>query len=166
MIISKKDLPEIRRKNSNIVFACGCFNLLHPGHIYFLRKAALMGNLIVAIAHDEITKHKRVPVLNQQQRMYMVDNIKEVSYVVPEENKIPPRNIEGLLKELKPDYFVTNTDNPHLDSYLDMISRLKIRMNIFDRRTDGIFDISTTELIRRIERMYIIRGANENGYTG
>ena len=38
------------------VLAGGCFNKLHPGHVYFLKKAKAMGYLIVVLTNDKNNK--------------------------------------------------------------------------------------------------------------
>ncbi|MCH7568443.1 MAG: adenylyltransferase/cytidyltransferase family protein [Nanoarchaeota archaeon] len=136
---------------ANIVFVSGCFNLLHPGHVYFLNKAKEFGDiLVVAIADDNITKHKRVPIINHKQRKYMIKNLKCVDYVISEENEMPPENIKTIVKNLLPDIWVTIEDNPNLASYQKIARENNIEFIILERNNEGIFNISTTEIIERL----------------
>ena len=58
---------------TTIGITSGCYNLLHPGHVWFLNKCKKMcDQLIVLVARDKITSQKRVPVMNEQQRLYKV----------------------------------------------------------------------------------------------
>ena len=136
-----------------IGFTSGAFNLLHPGHIYFLNRCKeICDFLIVAIAHDEITGYKRVPVLDQRQRMYMVENLECTDLVIPELNKMPPRNIKKLLKRHKPDFYITNSDNPHKEIYKKVCKARGVIWIELERNNEGIFNISTTEIINKINR--------------
>jgi len=106
--------------------------------------------LIVAVAHDNITKIKRIPALNQEQRMYMVDNHKEVSFVIAEDNLMPPDNTLDIVKQIKPDVWLTNDDNPNLELYSNTFKN--IDFIILERRTDGIFNISTSFIVENIKK--------------
>jgi len=159
MIVNKQYLSTLDKLEETLtletVFVTGCFNLFHPGHAYFLDTAKRFGKtLIIAIAHDDITKVKRLPVLTQDQRMYMVDSHRAVDYVVPEDNKMPPDNVSDIVNILNPSYWITNADNPNLEAYYALIIGTKTEMKILERRTDGIFNISTTSLINKIREGY------------
>jgi len=56
-------------------FVTECFDLLHSGHVAFLKEAAQYGDLYVCIGTDENVKNLkgRYPVNNQHERWYMLD---------------------------------------------------------------------------------------------
>ncbi len=62
------------------VFVAGTFDLLHPGHIELFKEASKLGNVIAVVARDETVKKLKgkPPVLNEEQRRYMVSSIKYV----------------------------------------------------------------------------------------
>ena len=160
MIIDKEELKFLKGLERT-VFVTGCFNLFHPGHAHFLKMAKRYGRtLVVAVAHDEITSIKREPILNQVQRMYIVNSHKSVSYVVPEDNRMPPNNISDIVKRLEPTFWVTNTDNPNLDTYKELIKSIPTIMYTLERRTDGLFDISTTSIINNMVKQYLLKQYN------
>ena len=131
----------------------GCFNLLHPGHVWFLNQCKKLCNeLIVLVARDKITSQKRVPVMNEEQRHYMIKNLECVDMAFFEDEKIPPNNIKGLLEDLEPDFYFTNTDNPNLEVYKKICKKLKTEVVIMERHNEGIFDMSTTETIDKIKK--------------
>lgn len=71
--------------NSEIVLVGGCFDLLHYGHIEFLRKAKKQGKyLIVALEPDEtiIKYKKRQPIHNQLQRAKILSSLTFVDKVL------------------------------------------------------------------------------------
>ena len=57
------------------VFVTGCFDMLHSGHIAFLKEAAHYGNVYVGLGSDETVYNLkgRYPVNNQDERKYMID---------------------------------------------------------------------------------------------
>jgi FAD synthetase len=64
------------------VLATGTFDIIHPGHIYFLEQARALGDeLWVIVARDSnVRKHKPAPVISEQQRLAVVRALKTVDY--------------------------------------------------------------------------------------
>ena len=137
---------------NTIGLTSGCFNLLHPGHLYFLNNCKkLCDKLIVLVARDKITSQKRIPVINEEQRKYMLENLKCVDEVYFEDKELPPNNIIRFLEGFKPDFYITNSDNPYLKLYREICNKLEIQIVVMERYThDGIFNISTTSIIKEI----------------
>ena len=79
---------EDKRKKPIRVYLDGCWDLMHSGHYNAIRQAKALGDILVAGIHsdDEITIHKREPVMNNQQRIAAVKACKwvdEVAFGVP-----------------------------------------------------------------------------------
>jgi rfaE bifunctional protein nucleotidyltransferase chain/domain len=114
MILSETDLVDAiardRAAGRSIAFANGCFDLLHVGHIRYLRGAAAEANrLVVAINDDEsVTKLKGAgrPILPSADRAELVDALRFVDYVVV----FPDLTVERLLTNLRPDVHCKGTD--------------------------------------------------------
>ena len=82
-------------------------DLLHPGHTNIINEAAKLGNVIVGVLTDEaIASYKRLPYLDFSQRKNVVENLKGVSKVIPQETLDYRQNLE----KLKPDYVVHGDD--------------------------------------------------------
>ena len=65
------------------VVATGTFDLLHPGHLYYLDESRSLGDeLVVIVARDANVRHKPKPVINEDQRLKMVAALKPVDYAV------------------------------------------------------------------------------------
>jgi FAD synthetase len=61
------------------VVATGTFDILHPGHVYYLEQSHALGDeLHVIVARDVNVRHKPVPVLPEEQRLRMVRALKTV----------------------------------------------------------------------------------------
>jgi D-beta-D-heptose 7-phosphate kinase/D-beta-D-heptose 1-phosphate adenosyltransferase len=101
------------KNNGVMVFANGCFDLLHAGHIDLLTKAKALGDvLVVGVNSDEsIRKIKGVnrPIIPLQQRMQMLAALEAVDHVIPFEDEIPL----DLIRELTPNILVKGVDWVH-----------------------------------------------------
>lgn len=80
-------LDNYKKKWENVqsVLVGGCFDILHYGHLTFLKNAAQLGDaLIIALESDEFIKtyKKRAPVHNQQQRAELLASLSIVDYVI------------------------------------------------------------------------------------
>jgi len=65
------------------VVATGTFDLLHPGHLYYLEESRRLGDeLYVIIARDANVRHKPRPVIPEDQRMKMVGALKPVDHEI------------------------------------------------------------------------------------
>jgi len=82
-------------------------DLIHPGHMNILKKAASLGDVIVGLLTDEaIASYKRVPLMSFNQRKEVIENIKGVVKVIPQKTL----DYESNLLKLKPDFVVHGDD--------------------------------------------------------
>lgn len=96
---------------SKKVFVSGCYDLLHSGHVEFFQQASQFGDLYVGIGSDATYleyKHRK-PMFPQEERLFMVRNIKAVKEAYINEG----RGVIDFLPTLdlvKPDVFVVNAE--------------------------------------------------------
>lgn len=82
-------------------------DIMHPGLIHIIHEATQYGNVMIGLLTDKaIAYHKRLPYLTYEQRKEVVENIKGVSVVVPQEEWSYVDN----LKKYKPDYIIHGDD--------------------------------------------------------
>ena len=82
-------------------------DLLHPGHMNILRTAAELGDVTVGLLTDKaIASYKRLPYMTYEQRKDVIENIKGVVKVIPQEMLDYRPNLE----QLQPDIVVHGTD--------------------------------------------------------
>ncbi|MDG6256791.1 MAG: FAD synthase [Methanomicrobiaceae archaeon] len=63
------------------VVATGTFDILHPGHVYYLEASRALGDeLHVIVARDANVKHKPAPVIPESQRLRMVQALRVVDH--------------------------------------------------------------------------------------
>lgn len=95
-----------RRHARQIVFTNGCFDLLHVGHVTYLREAATLGDvLIVAINSDDSVRRLKGParpVICEQHRAGMLAALSCVDHVVIFDDDTPHQ----LLRAIRPDVLV------------------------------------------------------------
>ena len=82
-------------------------DIMHPGLIHIINEATKYGDVIVGLLTDKaIAEHKRLPYLTYEQRKEVVENIKGVSEVIPQEEWSYVDN----LKRIRPDYIIHGAD--------------------------------------------------------
>ena len=65
------------------VVATGTFDILHPGHLYYLEQSRNLGDeLTVIVARDANVKHKPTPIIPEEQRRCMVAAIRCVDHAI------------------------------------------------------------------------------------
>ncbi len=106
-----KGIIEKDRENGRkVVFGNGCFDLLHVGHIRYLRAARALGDLLVVGINDDasvVSLGKRSAVITPaDERAEILAAIRYVDYVIA----FSEPTVERLLRELKPDIHAKGTD--------------------------------------------------------
>jgi rfaE bifunctional protein nucleotidyltransferase chain/domain len=102
---------DIRKKNKKLVFTNGCFDLIHRGHVAYLNEAKSLGDyLVVGLNSDssvkKLEKGTNRPFNNENDRAFVLDNLKAVDYVIIFSEDTP----YNLIKNIKPDYLVKGSD--------------------------------------------------------
>lgn len=102
----------LRSEGQRLVFTNGCFDLLHPGHVRYLREARSLGDaLVVALNSDRsvrVLKGEGRPILSEQERAEVVAALQAVDYVIIFDEETP----RELIAELLPDVLVKGGDWP------------------------------------------------------
>lgn len=92
------------------VVAQGTFDILHPGHVHYLREAAAMGDCLhVIVARSPNVTHKPDPVVPAKQRVEMVAALEPVD----EARKGHPEDIFVPIEEIEPDVIALGYDQHH-----------------------------------------------------
>ena len=98
-------------------------DLIHPGHINILKEAAKLGSITVGLLTDSaIASYKRLPHMNYEQRKTVIENIKGVDQVMPQETL----DYRVILEKVKPDYVL------HGDDWNDGVQK-KTRQQVIDK---------------------------------
>ena len=89
------------------VYVGMCADIVHPGHLNIINTAKELGRVVVGLLTDEaIASYKRRPFFSYEQRKTLVEHIKGVDEVVPQETLDYVDN----LREFRPDFVVHGDD--------------------------------------------------------
>lgn len=101
----KQLLPTL--KNQKIVLVGGCFDIIHVGHIRFLKKAKEKGNiLIVSLESDEnvtLLKGKSRPIQKQPERAEVLAELESVDFVLLLPTMNRNTDYEEMVTKISPD---------------------------------------------------------------
>ncbi|MDP2300902.1 MAG: D-glycero-beta-D-manno-heptose 1-phosphate adenylyltransferase [Ignavibacteria bacterium] len=107
IILIRKKLKE---ENKKVVFTNGCFDLIHSGHVDYLNKARQTGEaLIVGLNSDSSIrriKGEKRPILKEDERAFILSNLRAVDYVTFFEEDTPFE----LINKIIPDILVKGAD--------------------------------------------------------
>lgn len=106
------------------VYVAMSADLIHPGHLNIIAEAAKYGDITIGLLTDRaIASYKRLPYMSYEQRKIVVESIKGVAEVVPQDTLDYVPN----LRRLKPDYVVHGDDwrtGPQKDTRTRVIDAL------------------------------------------
>lgn len=106
----KKIVKSIKLQGKTIVLANGCFDLLHIGHIRYLKAAKKLGDVLVAAVNDDVSikkiKDPQRPIIPAKERAEAVASFQDVDYVV----LFSEKDVNKIIRELKPDIHAKGTD--------------------------------------------------------
>jgi rfaE bifunctional protein nucleotidyltransferase chain/domain len=147
--VLREKLAEHKRRGRRIVFANGCFDTLHVGHIRYLEGARREGDiLVVGVNADSSVRNLKGPgrpILDESARAQLVAALRCVDYVL----LFAEPNVEALLEELRPDVHAKGTDYT-ADTVPEraVAARLGVRVAIVGDPKDH----STRELLESIRK--------------
>jgi len=106
----KKRVTEWRRAGARVTLANGCFDLLHVGHVRYLRGAReLGGKLVVAVNSDDSVRGLKGagrPLMPAEERAEILAALADVDAVVI----FPENDVRAIIREIRPDFQAKGTD--------------------------------------------------------
>lgn len=106
----KDCVKKLQKKRERIVFTNGCFDIIHAGHVRYLKKAKELGDvLVVGLNSDSSVKKIKGngrPIVPQGERAEVLSALEFIDYVVIF-NEPTPYN---LIKKIQPDILVKGAD--------------------------------------------------------
>ena len=155
MIVDVNDIEKfceiLHHSGKSIALTNGSFDLVHSGHVNYLNEAKKMADyLIVGVNSDKSVKQYKSdkrPIIPQNQRAFLIDNLKSVDYVVIFEET----TADKLIEKVKPDFYIKGGDYteetlPETATVKNFGGKIK-----FIKMTEGC---STTNIINKILDIY------------
>jgi D-glycero-beta-D-manno-heptose 1-phosphate adenylyltransferase len=143
-LLPLEELSE-RLKGKKVVLANGCFDIVHVGHLRYLKGARALGDvLVVAVNSDksmQSIKDPGRPILPQDERVALVSALRCVDYVVLFDDP----DVSHVLDVLRPAIHAKGTDYteqtvPERDKVLGYGGAVRITGDPKDHSTRAIID--------------------------
>jgi rfaE bifunctional protein nucleotidyltransferase chain/domain len=103
-------ISSLKSQHKKIIFTNGVFDIIHKGHVQYLNQAKNLGDvLIVGLNSDSSVKQIKgegKPINNENDRAFVLSNLKAVDYVVVFDEDNP----YNLIKTIIPDFLVKGGD--------------------------------------------------------
>ncbi|MEY3220269.1 MAG: bifunctional D-glycero-beta-D-manno-heptose-7-phosphate kinase/D-glycero-beta-D-manno-heptose [Pseudomonadota bacterium] len=138
-----------KQRGETIVMTNGCFDILHAGHIQYLKQAKQLGDRLIVAVNDDASvkglKGKDRPINVLDQRMAVLSALECVDWVVPFSEETPERLICKILPNILVkggDYHVSQIAGHQC--VLEMGGQVKV--------LDFLDGFSTTQLIERMKQ--------------
>lgn len=145
------ELAPLRKKKKKVVFTNGCFDIIHAGHVRYLKKARSLGDVLVVGLNSDSSigkiKGPTRPIVPEKERAEVLSAIMAVDYVVLFNEPSPIKLIEAI----KPDVLVKGSDwaaheivgGDTVKAYGGKIARVRL-----------VKGRSTTNIIKRILELH------------
>lgn len=146
-----QELAILKKKKKKIVFTNGCFDIVHAGHVRYLKKARSLGDcLVVGINSDSSVrtiKGSKRPIVPENERAEVLGALSFVDYVVKFNDPTPIKLIEAI----RPDILAKGADWAAKDiAGGDIVRKNGGKI----RRITLVKGRSTTNIIKRILELH------------
>ncbi len=113
-LIEKENIDEyikkLKAENKKIVFTNGCFDILHAGHVRYLKESKKFGDILIVGLNSDISvkkiKGESRPINPEMDRAEVLAGLEAVNYIVLFDETSPVK----LLEEIKPDIYTKGAD--------------------------------------------------------
>ena len=114
MVIDRKNIGNVvttlKAEGKKIVFTNGCFDILHVGHVRYLKEAKALGDILILGLNSDCSvkslKGSNRPINNESDRAEVLSALKAIDYVVIFDEK----TAENIVGEVKPDVYAKGGD--------------------------------------------------------
>ena len=158
LAIQGKLKVEWKRQKPKRVVIAGTFDILHPGHISFMRTASQFGDLYVIVSRDVNAKKikGRETIFPEQSRLEMVRSVRWVKDAVLGDEK----DFLKRVVELAPDYLILGpdqkADEEMIKKELEKRGLKDVKIIRLEKRDSNVFPNSSTSIILEIVRRFCI----------
>ena len=147
----KDKLEKLRKKGKKIAFTNGCFDILHVGHVRYLREAKKTADVLVLALNSDSSvrsiKGEKRPLMNEKERAEILAALECIDFVTIFQELTPLE----LINYLKPDILIKGGDWPEEK----VVGREEIKK--WGGRVAIIPEVegkSTTNIVEKIKKLY------------
>ena len=142
---------KLRDQGKTIVLAGGCFDILHKGHILFLKAAKKQGDMLFLLLESDrnITKRKGEgrPLNSQKNRASVLSTIEDIDYIIPLTGVTKDKEYDRIMGKIKPDIVAMTRGDKQIGKRTKQCELFGIELKLV---IDKIGNSSTTALINQI----------------
>jgi len=147
----KQEIGRLKREGRKIAFTNGCFDILHVGHVRYLREAAKMGDILVLALNSDASvraiKGDKRPLVPEDERADVVAALECINYVTIFDELTPLE----LIEYLQPDVIIKGGDWAEENVVgRDAVRQWGGRVAIIPE----ISGVSTTNIVEKIMKVY------------
>jgi rfaE bifunctional protein nucleotidyltransferase chain/domain len=148
-----KKSKELKKDGKTIVLAGGCFDILHAGHIAFLKNAKIKGDrLFVLLESDESIRRMKGssrPVHTQSDRASILSSIDDIDCIILLPDLKTDEDYDKLIFAIKPDIIATTEGDKGKAHKLRQASLIGAEVIDVIKRIENV---STTRLRKKVDK--------------
>lgn len=150
-IISLRGLKEkLKGRRKKVVFTNGCFDIIHAGHVRYLKKARSLGDILVVGLNSDTSikklKGKSRPIVGEKERAEVLSALESVDYVILFKEETPIKLIEAIRPKVLAKGADWGRGNIVGQDFVESTGGKVVRVRLVEGR-------STTDIIKKITRM-------------
>ena len=142
---------KLKRHNKTIVLTGGFFDILHTGHIKFLRNAKKEGDYLFVLLEDDDKarniKGPKRPINLQKDRAKILSTLDTVDYIVLLKNMTNDAAYDKIILQITPHVIATTYGDPYIKHKRRQAKLVKGRVACVIKR---IYNHSTTQLAENL----------------
>jgi len=150
-LLDIRNIENLKRetKGDRLVLAGGSFDILHSGHLEFLKKAKRLGDVLIVFLESDLKirnlKGKGRPINSQRSRAAALSNLKTVDYLIMLDFMENDSDYEALVKKIEPDIIALTAE----DKVFDWEKKSGIELKrIMEKKPD----YSTTKIVEEMQK--------------
>lgn len=134
--------------SKSIILVGGCFDVLHVGHVKFLKRAKSFGDyLIVLLESDKNIKKLKGstrPFHNQKERREILKSLKFVDKVIVLPDVVGNKTYDDIIKKIKPNIIAITEGDPIKDKKLLQAESVGAKLKVVKKYKS----LSTTDVVK------------------
>lgn len=152
-------------KGRRTVMATGVFDIIHPGHIYFLEEARKLGDeLVVVITRDSVaSREKHPPILPEEARLRIVSSLKPVDRACLGYED----DIFRIVEEIRPDVIALGYDQRWDEEFLrEELKKRGLTVEVVRLGRDTSDIAGTRKVIEKVVERFLRNSLYRKGGVG